>query len=260
MMLVAEDLRLTVAGYGTVVPGFSACFASEEVVGVTGPSGAGKSTLARGLCGIQPAAGGRVYIDGAAGTCRPGVGGPGAAAVQLGFQNALSTFPPHLRLEVPLLDAARAGPAGDRAARLGGGAGVAARRELAALLAELGIPAGLLRRRPREVSGGQLQRLALARAIAVRPQFLVCDEITSSVDPVTERRVLGLLGRYRRNHELGIVLISHDIGLLARNCDRVIVMDRGVAVEAGDPRTVFSYPEHPTTMALARAHITGGTL
>lgn len=258
MTLVAEQLTIGMKGYGRVVADASLRFAAREVVGITGPSGAGKSTFGRGLCGLQKADGGRVWIEGAdggAGRGRgavPGGGGRRAAAVQLAFQNALSTFPPHLRLSVPLVDAVCAG-------------GVARRREaraqLAGLLEELGIAAELTERRPSEVSGGQLQRLALARALAPGPAFLVLDEITSALDPATERRVLEVVGRYRRRHELGIIMISHDIGLLERTCDRLIVMDAGRIVETGAPETLFSNPSHPTTMALARAlhYISGGT-
>jgi ABC-type dipeptide/oligopeptide/nickel transport system ATPase subunit len=251
--LTAEGISISVAGYGRVVDGVSARFTSSEVVGVTGPSGAGKSTLGRGLCGLQRLERGRVWMED--GGTEPGRDTrrriPGAAAVQLAFQDALSSFPPHLRVSVPLLDAVRAGGRRGRSE---------ARAYLAALLAELGIAAELTERRPAEVSGGQLQRLALARALALRPGFLVLDEITSALDPATERRVLDVVGRYRRRHELGIIIISHDVGLLRRNVDRIIVMDRGRIAETGEPRTLFSNPGHPTTMALARAlrHISGG--
>jgi peptide/nickel transport system ATP-binding protein len=254
--LVAEGLTISMRGYGRVLEDVSARFSAREVVGITGPSGAGKSTFGRALCGLQKADEGRVRIEGAPGAAggRRAVpaGGPrGPAPVQLAFQNALSTFPPHLRLSVPLLDAVCAG-------------GVARRREarvqLVALLEELGIAGELIERRPSQVSGGQLQRLALARALALGPAFLVLDEITSALDPATERRVLEVVARYRRRHELGIIVISHDIALLERTCDRLIVMDRGRIAETGAPQTLFSNPAHPTTMALARAlhYISGG--
>lgn len=264
MTLLAEELSMVVASYGTVVSGFSGRFDSREVVGITGPSGAGKSTLARGLCGVQQLAGGSVYLQD---DVRHDLGTfehPGTSTVQLAFQQPISTFPPHLPLEVPLFDAARRrwrrSDGREKRSVINGRKGAV--RELNQLLEELGIPGELLRRRPREVSGGQLQRIALARALAPGPRFLICDEITSAVDPVTERRSLELLGRYRRRHELGLIVISHDIGLLERNCHRVIVMDRGTAVESGDPATLFAEPKHPTTLAIAgaRREITGGTL
>lgn len=244
MTLFAEDITVTVKGYGPVVQEVSFQASSREVVGITGPSGAGKSTLARALCGLQPPDYGRVRTTPAQGR-----------VVQLAYQNAAASFPPHLPVGVPLLDALRYAR---RGARRGG------RREkeleLVALLDSLGIPAELRRRRPSEVSGGQLQRLALARALAANPLFLILDEITSALDQETEGVVLQLVGRHRKTHDLGVIMVSHDLGLLERNCDRIIVLDDGRIVETGNPANLFLKPDHPTTRALvhARKSILGG--
>jgi len=169
----------------------------------------------------------------------------------LAFQNAIDTFPLHLPVAIPLMDAYRYGtPAGARYDRR------AARGVLESMLENLGMSKELLPRRPTEVSGGQLQRLALVRALAPNPAFLVLDEITSALDEDTERQVLSVVGRHRRFHEMGVLVVSHDLGLLERNCDRILVMDHGEIVESGNPTTLFTSPVHETTRALVRARNT----
>ncbi|MEW2347128.1 ATP-binding cassette domain-containing protein [Streptomyces sp. NPDC006684] len=219
---VLRDVALTVA------PG--TCTA------VLGPSGAGKTTLARVLAGLlRPAAGTVAWEE-------PGViRQERAAAVQLVAQDAYGALNPRETAERaltrPLIALRGLDP--DRAAA-----------EARALLARVGLGAGVLARRPGALSGGERQRVALARALAAGPRVLVCDEVTSALDPDTARGIVDLLDELRRADGVTLVLVSHDLAAVARCADRVVVLDAGEVVESGPAREVLRQPRHPVTKAL----------
>ncbi|WP_431038803.1 ABC transporter ATP-binding protein [Streptomyces sp. P6-2-1] len=226
---VLRDVGLTVA------PG--TCTA------VLGASGAGKTTLARCLAGLLRPAAGTVAWEEPGGTRQER-----AAPVQLVAQDAHGALNPRESAERALtrpLTGLR-GLAPDRAAA-----------EARALLARVGLGAGVLARRPGALSGGERQRVALARALAAGPRVLVCDEVTSALDPDTAREIVDLLDELRRVDGLTLVLVSHDLAAVARRADRVVVLDAGRVVEAGPAHEVLARPSHPVTAALVGARERG---
>ena len=133
-------------------------------------------------------------------------------------------------------------------------AGIADRAaSIAALLAQVELPAAFANRYPHELSGGQKQRVAIARALAVRPEILVLDEPTSALDVSVQKTIVDLLLRLRAELDLTYVFISHDLSLMRNFCNRIAVMWRGAVCEQGTADAVFDAPTHPYTRALIAA-------
>ncbi|MFC4058959.1 ABC transporter ATP-binding protein [Planomonospora corallina] len=230
---------LQVAGLGTevlhevdldVFPG--------ERLAVVGRSGSGKTTLARCIAGLRPWTSGTVRLAGRPLPRSPRRRGRAdLARVQYVFQDARASFDPRRAV---VEQAART------AVRLRGTPAPAARENAFATLASLGLDRETARRRPDGLSGGELQRAALARALLARPDMLICDEITSGLDPVTQADVLDLL----TGLDLTLVVISHDLPIAARIADRVAVLHGGRLVEHGPADRVLRHPAHPVTRAL----------
>ncbi|MFT2018203.1 ABC transporter ATP-binding protein [Streptomyces sp. 796.1] len=225
---VLRDVELTIA------PG--------ECLAVVGRSGSGKTTLARCLAGLHRDATGEVLLAG-----RPlprslrDRSRAELAAVQYVFQDARAAFDAYR----PVLD-----QVARTAVRLHGTAADTARAQARALLAETGLTGDLVARRPAELSGGELHRAALARALLARPRVLLCDELTAGLDPVTRRAVLDLLvGLARDRGDLALVLITHDQDTAAV-ADRIAVLDAGELVECGPADLLRTAPQHPRTAAL----------
>ena len=127
-----------------------------------------------------------------------------------------------------------------------------ARSEVKRLLEACGLPAEFADRYPHQVSGGQCQRAAIARALAVKPKLLICDEATSALDVTVQKEILNLLNelRFQQGDNLSILFICHDISLVQQFCDRVVVMHHGSIVEEGVPDTVIGYPQNAYTKRL----------
>ncbi|MEU3888503.1 ATP-binding cassette domain-containing protein [Streptomyces sp. NPDC029041] len=218
---------------------------------VVGRSGSGKTTLARCLAGLHRNHDGEILLDG---TALPRSlrrrGRAQLAAVQYVFQDALASFDEHRPV---LAQVART------AVRLRGTAEDTATDEARATLTRLGLPDELTRRRPGELSGGELQRAALARALLARPRVLVCDEITSGLDTVSRRGLLDLLaGLVRDRGDLALVLITHDLDTAAL-AHRIAVLDAGELVEQGPAQQILTAPRHPLTTALRETIARPGT-
>lgn len=216
-----------------------------ECLAVVGRSGSGKTTLARCLAGLHRDHEGDVSLDGAAlprsvrDRSREQL-----AAVQYVFQDARAAFDEHR----PVLD-----QVARTAVRLRGTGREEAAEEALRTLAELGLDDELVRRLPGRLSGGELQRAALARALLARPRVLVCDEITSGLDPVARRSLLDLLAALiHRGDGLCVVLITHDLDTAAPAA-RIAVLDGGEVVEEGTARQILTAPTHPFTLALLGA-------
>ncbi|PIM68117.1 peptide ABC transporter ATP-binding protein, partial [Streptomyces sp. JV178] len=213
-----------------------------QCLAVVGRSGSGKTTLARSLAGLHRDHDGEVLLDGAVlplslrDRRREQL-----AAVQYVFQDARAAFDEHRPV---LSQVART------AVRLRGADSGVAEAEALTTLARLGLPAELVRRRPDRLSGGELQRAALARALLARPRVLLCDEITSGLDTVTRRGILDVLtGLLDGDDDLSLVLITHDLDTAAV-AHRVAVLDDGQIVEQGPTQRILTTPRHPFTASL----------
>ncbi|EFG64214.1 peptide ABC transporter, ATP-binding protein [Streptomyces sp. SPB074] len=200
------------------------------------PSGAGKTTLARCLAGLLRPAAGTVRWEEPDGA-RQGR----AAPVQLVAQDAHGALNPRETTERALIRPLTG---------LRGLAPGPAAAEARALLGRVGLGPGVRSRRPGALSGGERQRLALARALAAGPRLLVCDEVTSALDPDTAREIVELLDELRRVDGLTLVLVTHDLAAAARCADRVVVLAAGEVAESGPARHVLERPGHPATRAL----------
>ncbi|MFJ8629358.1 ABC transporter ATP-binding protein [Streptomyces sp. NPDC093568] len=215
-----------------------------ECLAVVGRSGSGKTTLARCLAGLHREHDGDILLDG---TPLPRSlrhrSRAQLAAVQYVFQDARAAFDEHR----PVLD-----QVARTAVRLRGEDERAAVDEATATLDRLGLPADLARRRPGALSGGELQRAALARALLARPRVLVCDEVTSGLDTVTRRGILDVLaGLVGEGDGLSLVLVTHDLDT-ARLAQRIAVLDAGEIVEQGTAGRILTAPRHPFTISLLR--------
>jgi len=203
-----------------------------RTLGVVGESGSGKTTLARILLGVERAdTGSVIWADGA----RP--------RIQLVHQNPRGAFDPRWTIGRSLREALAAGgvPRGLRASRA------------AALLGEVGLDPALVDRRPAALSGGQRQRAAIARALAADPEVLVLDEPVSALDATLRARILALLDRLQRDRGLTMLLVSHDLGVIASVADDLVVMQDGAIVEQGPAAQVLETPQHPFTRELLAA-------
>ena len=223
----------------SVAPGASA--------GLVGASGSGKTTLARAIVGLQQTSEGTITLDGR--PLKAGLRGrrrEQRRRIQLVTQNPLGALNPSRTIGAAIgrpLRLHRRCPPGDVPGRV------------AELLDHVGLPAEHAARYPHELSGGQRQRVAIARAIAADPDVLICDEVTSALDAATAEAIMDLLMDLRGRRDIALVLISHDLNLIADRTDTVTVLDAGRVAEAGPTGDVFSRPGHPATLALlARAH------
>ncbi|MEV6359489.1 ABC transporter ATP-binding protein/permease [Nocardia asteroides] len=213
-----------------------------QSLAVVGPSGAGKTTLARVVAGLRPANAGTLALRGekvALDRRRRIEAAP--KGIQLVTQNPLAALNPRRTVAQTLARPLR------RIAEVPG-AEIAAR--VAALLRAVELPVELADRHPHELSGGQRQRIALARALAADPAVLICDEITTALDAPTAAAIMRLLDRLRAEHDTAVVVISHDMALVAAHCAELLVLDHGRVVESGSTTAVLAAPEQQATAAL----------
>ena len=159
-------------------------------------------------------------------------------AVQLIFQDAAGSFHPRRRIADSIQDSVRSLLGRD------------SRADIPALCALVGLDPALARRYPRELSGGQCQRFAIARAMAVEPEVLLCDEITSALDTVSQAQIAELLRSLCRRRRMAAVFVSHDLALVSGLCSHLLVMRQGRVVEEGPPDRLVSAPCHPYTRRL----------
>lgn len=227
-----RDLRVRYGRY-EAVKGVSFTLGRGEILGIVGESGSGKSTIAKTLIGLQKASGGTV-------TNR-------ARATQMIFQDAVGSLNPRMTVRQTLAEVLAHHARGGADERGGKGA------DMERLLALVGLSAAVLEQYPREMSGGQCQRVSIARALACRPEVLIADEPVSALDVSVQARVLNLLRDLRRDLGLSILLIAHDLAVVKNVCDRICVMERGVFVDAGAAEQVFAHPTSDYTRRLLAA-------
>jgi peptide/nickel transport system ATP-binding protein len=217
-----------------------------SVTGLVGESGCGKSTLARVLAGLQRPSGGTVTLEGIDVWALPARRRTVllAASVAMVFQDPSSSLNPRLTVERIVRDPLEVTKIGTKLER---------NHRVQELLDLVRLPSSAARRRPNELSGGQRQRVAIARALALGPRYLVADEPTSALDVSVRAQVLNLLGDLRRELQLAMIYISHDIQTVRYLADDVAVMYLGHVVEHGAASVVTGQPQHPYTAALFSA-------
>ncbi|WP_051426303.1 ABC transporter ATP-binding protein [Jiangella gansuensis] len=219
--------------------------AAGENVGIVGESGSGKSTLARLITRLIEPSSGTVTFDGADVLS---LTGPELKTwrrrVQMVFQNPYASLLPHLTVAANVLEPLRVHRVGTQATR---------RARAIELLDLVGIPRSRIDHYPRQFSGGQQQRIAIARALALEPDLLVCDEPTSALDVSIQAQILELLQRLQGELGLSMLFITHNLAVAQRLCNRIVVMASGRIMEAAPTADLFTAPQHPYTQAMLAA-------
>ena len=218
--------------------------AAGETVGLVGESGSGKSTIAKAILGLQSPSAGTITLNGRDITHttvrqrRTMV-----AELRAVFQDPFSSLSPFQTVGQTLSEPLRA-------QRIAAGR----TRELAAgVITSVGLPEDALSRYPHQFSGGQRQRIALARALISDPRVIVMDEPVSALDLSTQAQVLNLLAELRDRHRYALLFVAHDLGVVRFLCQRVLVLYRGMVMEAGRAADVTAQPKHPYSVALTAA-------
>jgi len=254
-LLEVEHLRVEIPtrrGTLTAIDDVSFAIGAGEVLGVVGESGAGKSLTGSAIIGLlePPAriAGGAVRfagrrIDDLSGEALRRLRGKEIGAI---FQDPLTSLNPLYTVGRQLIETVRVHLGLDRAA---------ARRRALGLLQEVGIPAPEQRidHYPHQFSGGMRQRVVIALALAANPRLVIADEPTTALDVSIQAQIIALLKRLTREHGMAVMLVTHDMGVIAETADRVAVMYAGRLVEHGPVRAVVQHPQHPYTVGLMGA-------
>ena len=232
-------------GHIRAVDGVSLQIARGETVGLVGESGCGKTTLGRTIVGLESRHSGDILLEGTRlWPVRHRDSLPLRRRIQMIFQDPYSSLNPRMTVQEIVTEGLLE-------------QGLIHRHERAThagrLLKEVGMEPSTLHRYPHEFSGGQRQRISIARAIAVKPELVICDEAVSALDVSVRAQVLNLLIDLRASHHLAYLFISHDLGVVRHIATRVVVMYLGVVVETGTANEVLDTPAHPYTRALVSA-------
>ncbi len=224
----------------TALGGVSVSLIPGRTIGLVGESGSGKSTLGRILAGLEKPDGGAVTFEGA-----PIIGSSPSGrrkfrrAVQVVFQNPMNALNPRWTVRSILEEPFRVN--GESASNIG------------RLLEEVHLPLHFLTRRPGELSGGERQRVCIARALALKPRIVICDEAVSSLDVLVRAEILNLLLELQRSHGIGYLFISHDISVVRHMSDDLVVMKDGQVVEFGPAADILASPRSAYTRTLLDA-------
>ena len=254
-LLSIRDLRVYYgARQGAVraVDGVSLDIRAGEVVGLVGESGCGKSTLGRGILGLLPegaVARGQVLYQGRNLLDLPQrelrrLRGPDLGLV---FQEPMTRLDPLMRIDQHFRETLEQHEPGLDEEEI--------RRRSLEALGGMGIPPTRFRQYPHEFSGGMRQRIMIALALVLRPKLLIADEPTTALDVIVEAQILAILADLRESFGTALLLITHNLGIVAESCDRVAVMYAGQIVEEGSVSDVFLEPAHPYTRELLRSTI-----
>ena len=250
------DIRGLAVAYATsegplpAVRGIDLVVRAGEVVGVAGESGCGKSTIVSTVLRLQPkdaTVSGEVLVSGEdVLTMKWGqLRAVRWAEASIVFQGALHSLNPVRRIEHQIAEPIRLhqpGLADERVVE-----------RVGELLEQVGLPRARSRAYPHQLSGGQKQRVMIAMALACQPSLIIADEPTTALDVMVQAQILDLLSGLVRELGVGMMIISHDLSVLAELCDRVVVMYAGRVVETGTAKQIFTDPQHPYTRALSAA-------
>lgn len=225
------------------VTGVSFDIAPGESLGVVGESGSGKSTLARAIVGTVPSSGGRIVFEG------QDLAAMDARArrvhrrdVQMVFQDPLAALNPRMTVADIIAEPLVTHEPATRKAE--------ARAKVGALMERVGLLPNLMNRYPHEFSGGQCQRIGIARALILKPKLLICDEPVSALDVSVQAQVVNLLKELQRELGLSMIFIAHDLSVVRHVSDRIVVMYLGRLMETAGARELTADPRHPYSRAL----------
>ena len=254
-LIEVSDLHVRYGDY-EAVKGVSFALGKGEILGIVGESGSGKSTIAKTLMGLENPSSGRIQVK---------VQGEGeertdstvhlkpspSPNIQMIFQDAVGSLNPRMTVRQTLREIIefsnnRIIESGKRNIRTFD-------YSIMRLLDLVGLSRAVLDQYPREMSGGQCQRISIARALACEPEVLIADEPVSALDVSVQARILNLLRDLRRDLGLSILLIAHDLAVVKNVCDRICVMEHGLFVDAGDAEEVFDRPTSAYTKRLLSA-------
>ena len=261
-LIEVSDLHVRYGDY-EAVKGVSFTLGKGEILGIVGESGSGKSTIAKVLMGLENPSSGRIQVK----TQGEGEQRKSSAVhlkpspnIQMIFQDAVGSLNPRMTVRQTLREIIefsnrRMIESGKRNIRT-------FEHSIIRLLDLVGLSSAILDQYPREMSGGQCQRVSIARALACEPEVLIADEPVSALDVSVQARVLNLLRDLRKSLGLSILLIAHDLAVVKNVCDRICVMERGRFVDTGDAEEVFGRPQSDYTKrllaAVPRLEIPGG--
>jgi ABC-type glutathione transport system ATPase component len=249
-VLNVANLDVTYAAKGFRKEGFKALHSVSinigqgETLGLVGESGSGKTTLGRAILGLAPVTGGSIEFLG------EDISHVGrkkrrelSRDMQVVFQDPYTSLNPSMEIGQILAEPLQ----------IQGMDGASAKRRIAELLDQVGLPSDALQRLPREFSGGQRQRVAIARALALAPKLIVCDEPVSALDLTTQAKILDLFLEIQKNTGVSYLFVSHDLDVVRHISHRVAVMYKGDIVEQGPAKQVTVNPVHPYTQRLLMA-------
>ena len=207
-----------------------------EILGIVGESGSGKTTLLKLLGGLEAPDQGEIRLNGRPLSIKRTR--DDYRAIQMIFQDAVASFHPRRTIEASIVEAFK---------NLQGRKKKMDREWLSRMV---GLSPELMKRRPAQLSGGQCQRFAIARAVVVTPKVLLCDEITSALDVSTQSQILKLLSKICRDSGTSAIFVSHDLAVVSILCDRIMVMKDGAVIEAGNVRQIIEDPKEDYTKRL----------
>jgi len=254
-LMEVRDLHVEIPlphGNLKAIRGVSLTVGAGEAIGVVGESGSGKSITLRALLGLLPPpariVSGSVLLDGVDVTGMPAARRQKllTESVSMVFQDSLTALNPVIRVGDQIAEVPR---------RKLGMSRTAAHARAVDLMEQVGIPEPERRYRayPHELSGGMRQRICIAIALSTRPRLILADEPTTALDVTIQAQVLEVIETLRREQQLGLIFVSHDLAVVSQTCSRVYVMYAGRVVESGSIRTILGDPRHPYTYALLRS-------
>ena len=235
-LIEVSDLHVRYGAY-EAVKGVSFALGKGEILGIVGESGSGKSTIAKTLMGLEKRSSGTITLK----PCNPGTLKP---SLQMIFQDAVGSLNPRMTVRQTLSEVLKIKQSNNLKSN---------NQTPERLLDLVGLSSAILDQYPREMSGGQCQRVSIARALACEPEVLIADEPVSALDVSVQARVLNLLRDLRQQLGLSILLIAHDLAVVKNVCDRICVMEKGLFVDCGEAAEVFDHPRSDYTRRLLSA-------